>query len=328
MSMHKFMTRKTLMRKSSNLLMGAMMAAVLMTGGCNRSAQVDDKEIVEGIQSKLHQDSNLKARDINVVAAKGVVVLSGQVNSEAEKAAAEKLAASEEGATHVVNQLAVSGAPVAAKPSTGATSGAESSKSPTKEEPAAPEGVKQAEPTPAPQPPPPPKPVVVTLSAGTVVSVQMIDSINSKTSQPGSLFAASLAAPLVSGEKVIFSQGSEAKVRLESAKQAGRMKGSSELQIELVSLTRSGQVYQVQSGLYEAKGDSRGKQTGKRMAGGALVGGVIGGIAGGGKGVAIGAGAGAGTAALVQASTKGKEVKVPAETKLDFKLASSLEVTL
>ena len=64
------------------------------------------------------------------------------------------------------------------------------------------------------------------------------------------------------------------------------------------------------------------------MAGGALIGGVIGGIAGGGKGVAIGAGAGAGGAALVQAVTKGKEVKVPSETKLDFKLSAPLEVEL
>jgi hypothetical protein len=156
----------------------------------------------------------------------------------------------------------------------------------------------------------------------------MIDSISSKTSKPGSLFAATLAAPIVAGEKVVFPQGSEARVRLEDAKQAGHMKGSSELQIELVSLSRQGHAYTVHTGLYEAQGASRGKQTGKRMAGGALVGGVIGGIAGGGKGVAIGAGAGAGTAALVQATTKGKEVTVPSETKLDFKLASSLEVTL
>jgi hypothetical protein len=53
---------------------------------------------------------------------------------------------------------------------------------------------------------------------------------------------------------------------------------------------------------------------------GAGVGAVSGSVLGGGKGAAIGAIAGAGAGATAQVVTRGKQVKVPAETVLQFKL--------
>ena len=179
----------------------------------------------------------------------------------------------------------------------------------------------------------PPKPAhtapsTVTLPSGTVITVQMIDGIDSKVNQPGQEFAATVAAPVAVGNRVVIPQNSDAKVRLVNAKQAGHIKGSSELTLELVSLTINGTAYDTQSGSVSQQGASRGKQTGKRVALGALAGGVIGGIAGGGKGVAIGAGAGAATGGVVQAVTKGPNVKVPSEAKLDFTLKSPLSVAV
>ena len=55
---------------------------------------------------------------------------------------------------------------------------------------------------------------------------------------------------------------------------------------------------------------------------------VIGAIAGGGKGAAIGAAAGAGAGGAYQAATRGKQVKVPSETKLDFQLEQPVTVTV
>ena len=51
-----------------------------------------------------------------------------------------------------------------------------------------------------------------------------------------------------------------------------------------------------------------------------------GGIAGGGKGAAIGAGVGAAGGAGVEVLTKGKQVKVPAETILNFRLDTDLRL--
>jgi hypothetical protein len=56
------------------------------------------------------------------------------------------------------------------------------------------------------------------------------------------------------------------------------------------------------------------------------VGALIGAIVGGGKGAAIGAGVGAAGGAGVVVLTKGKEVKVPAETVLNFKLDADLHL--
>ena len=56
------------------------------------------------------------------------------------------------------------------------------------------------------------------------------------------------------------------------------------------------------------------------MVGGAGLGALIGGIAGGGKGAAIGAGAGAAAGTTVSAATKGKQVSVPSESLLEFRL--------
>ena len=62
------------------------------------------------------------------------------------------------------------------------------------------------------------------------------------------------------------------------------------------------------------------KRTGQYVGSGAVLGAIIGAIAGGGKGAAIGAVAGAGAGAGAQIITQGKEVHVPAETVLRFRL--------
>jgi hypothetical protein len=62
------------------------------------------------------------------------------------------------------------------------------------------------------------------------------------------------------------------------------------------------------------------------VGGGAVLGTLIGAIAGGGKGAAIGAAAGAGAGAGTQILTRGKSVKVPAETTLRFKLDQPLRL--
>ena len=75
-------------------------------------------------------------------------------------------------------------------------------------------------------------------------------------------------------------------------------------------------------------GASRGTRTAETVGGGAVLGALIGGILGRGKGAAIGSAVGAGTGTAVQVSTKGQQVKVPAETKLDFTLKDPLTITM
>jgi len=186
---------------------------------------------------------------------------------------------------------------------------------------------------PAPLPAAPPAPVVkppeqITIPAGTIFSVRMIDSIDSAQSQPGAEFAASLEAPVVVGDRVVIPRHSNARVRLVQATSAGRMSGQSELKVELVGVTVGDQIYPLQTGYYEEVGASRSKRTAETVGGGAVLGALIGAIAGRGKGAAIGTVAGAGAGTAVEARTHGQQVKIPSETKLSFTLKNPVTVTV
>ncbi len=185
-----------------------------------------------------------------------------------------------------------------------------------------------AAPAPPPQPPAP-KPVEnVSIPSGTVVTIRMIDGIDSSRNRPGDVFTASLDAPIVVGDRVVVARGADARVRLVNAKSAGHMEGQSELQLELTGLTINGTFYNTESGYYEQHGASRGKRTAETVGGGAVLGALVGGLLGRGKGAAIGSAVGAGTGAGVQVATKGQQVKVPSETKIDFTLKSPVSVPM
>ena len=88
-----------------------LMAGALLFAGCNSlklGSSPDDKAITTQIQAKLFDDSVLKMRDIHVSSDKGTVTLTGTVNTDLEKAAAEHIAGRPDGVKSVVNQLVVS----------------------------------------------------------------------------------------------------------------------------------------------------------------------------------------------------------------------------
>jgi len=105
-----------------------LISATLFPGGCNRAHPPDDKTITKEIQAKLYHDTRLKTRDISIIAQKGVVVLSGQVNSEDERASAERLAAGAAGVKQVTNELVIVGPKPVAQPTTQQAPGTERSK--------------------------------------------------------------------------------------------------------------------------------------------------------------------------------------------------------
>jgi hypothetical protein len=158
---------------------------------------------------------------------------------------------------------------------------------------------------------------MVTVPAGTQLLVRMIDSVDSSKVSVGSRFTASLETNLTVDGVVVAPAGTKVFGRLAQAKQAGRMAGKSELQLELTEIVLGGSAYPIMSSDYSAKGKSSGGRSAKRVLGGAGLGAIIGGIAGNaGMGAAIGAVAGT-TAALVQ---KGEKVNIPSETLLEFRL--------
>ncbi len=181
---------------------------------------------------------------------------------------------------------------------------------------------------PAPVLPPPPQPKSVTIPASSTLTIRMIDGVDSSVNQPGEIFHASLEAPIVVDNEVAIPKGADVYVRLASAASAGRLTGKSELHLELIKIEYQGRSYPLVSSTYSVTGSSRGKNTAEKVGGGAALGAIIGALAGGGKGAAIGAGVGAGAGGVYQGATRGKQVKVPSETKLDFQLDQPVTVTV
>jgi hypothetical protein len=169
---------------------------------------------------------------------------------------------------------------------------------------------------------------VITIPAGTEIQVKMVDSINSRSSQVGSLFHSSLYVPIPVGNQVVIPKGTDIYIKLVHAKSAGSIKGSSELEVVLDHLVIQGQSIPLNSSRVRHKSASRGEQTAKRTVLGGGAGAIIGGIFGGGKGAAIGASVGAGGTLAYQALTKGPEVRIPSQTNLDFTLAEPVQVPL
>jgi hypothetical protein len=168
----------------------------------------------------------------------------------------------------------------------------------------------------------------VTVPAGTTILIRMIDGVDSKTNKVGDIFHASLEDALVVGDKVIAPKGADVYGKLANAASAGKIKGKSQLQLQLTGIRINGQIQTIVTSTYEVAGGSRGKQSAGRIGGGAAVGAIIGAIAGGGKGAAIGAGVGAGAGTAVQVMTKGEQVRVPSETLLEFKLDQSANLVV
>jgi hypothetical protein len=163
-----------------------------------------------------------------------------------------------------------------------------------------------------------------TVPAGTVVSVRLGETLGSKASQPGQDFSATLAEPIVVEEKEVIPAGADAHGTVVDAKSLGRFKGAARLQIELTSIKD----YKVQTASVNRTAKGKGKRSAVMIGGGAGAGALIGALAGGGKGAAIGAlvGGGAGTAGA--AFTGNKDIVLPAETVVSFKLLQPIEVKM
>jgi len=173
-----------------------------------------------------------------------------------------------------------------------------------------------------------PEPKDIQVPAGSALTVRMIDGIDSSVNHTGEIFHASLDTPILVDNDVIVPRGADVYIRLTGASQSGTMKGKSELHLELVKMDFQGRSYSLVSSTYSLSGKPRGQDTAKKVGGGAVLGTLIGAIAGGGKGAAIGAAVGAAGGGIYQSSTKPQPLKVPAETKLDFKLEQPVDITV
>ncbi len=296
-----------------------LLAVGCLTISCAKKT-ADDQSLTAAIQSKLYADDSTKSANIKVDVKNGVVTLSGDVPSSDVELEAMKVANGTPGISSVSDQMKVNTA--ATQPAPPAPAQPAATPPPEPPPPA-------ATPAPAPAdttPPPPREPAMLTVPAGERMQVRMTDAIDSRKNSVGQTFNGTLDAPLVRGNRVVVPAGAPVVVLLTNASSAGRVRGSSNLQVRVTSLTVGGRQYDVNSDVYEEAGKGKGKQTAVRSGIGAAAGALIGGLAGGGKGAAIGAGAGGGAGLGYQFFTHGSQVKIPSEAVVTFRLAAPLSI--
>jgi len=174
---------------------------------------------------------------------------------------------------------------------------------------------------PAPAPPPP-----IEIAAGTTLTVTLDQDINTKTNSSGDVFAASLAEPVTVDGRNVLPSGTKARGTITQAQAAGHLKGGAILALTLDSITVNGTKYSIESSQFEEAGKGRGKRTAVGGGGGAAFGAIVGALAGGGKGAAIGALAGGGAGTAGAAYTGKRDISLPAETRLHFKLTKPVSI--
>jgi hypothetical protein len=162
--------------------------------------------------------------------------------------------------------------------------------------------------------------------AGTTLTVRLGQAVGSKISTSGQSFTATLATPVSVDGKTVVPSGASASGVVTDAKPLGRFKGGAVLQIKLNSITVDGKERAIDTSAVTRSEKGKGKRTAVITGGGAGLGALIGGLAGGGKGAAIGALAGAGAGGAGSAFTGNKDVVLPAESAVSFKLESPLEI--
>jgi len=263
----------------------------------------DDKDISKDIQAKVAADPVAQDSQVTVASHDGTVTVSGTAKTVAAKQQIARIAKEEPGVSAVNDETSV-GQEAASVPA------------PT----AAPAPVQAVEPTPQ-APPPPPQPVVV--PAGTILTVTTNQALSTKSVQTGTAFTGSIRTPITLNGKMAIPAGSDVTGIVQDAKKAGKFKGGASLTLALDSVTVRGHRYNIVTEYFAQESKGKGKRTAGMIGGGAGVGAAIGGLAGGGKGAAIGALAGA-TAGTVGAMTGNRDIELPAESALTFKLDRSL----
>jgi hypothetical protein len=163
---------------------------------------------------------------------------------------------------------------------------------------------------------------------GTTLRVTIDETLSSNNSHAGDLFAASTSEPVVIGGNLVIPKGARVSGRVVDAKESGRLHVPARLAVALNSIEVDGKSYDVQSSTYSLKGKNHNKRNLGFIGGGAAGGALIGGLAGGGAGALIGSAVGAGAGTAGAAATGKKDITLPAETRLNFRLQQPVSVTV
>jgi hypothetical protein len=167
----------------------------------------------------------------------------------------------------------------------------------------------------------------VNVAAGTNLTIRINQHISVKTSHAGDRFDGELVDPVVGdNNQVVIPKGSPVSGVVVASHRRGHFKGSSILELRLTYLTLNGTRYRLDTADLTQTKKGKGKRSAAFIGGGTGVGMLVGGVATGGVGLLIGGLAGAGGGTLLGGLTGNRDIEIPAESIVRFKLADNLVV--
>lgn len=173
-----------------------------------------------------------------------------------------------------------------------------------------------------------PTPEIIKIPARTILTVTMIDAVGTDTNKAGDTFMASITEPVVVNGKTALAKGMKVQGQVQAVDEPGRVKGKAAITLVLTQFMGKDKAHAITTQPFTAEAEAGTKKDAVKVGGGAGLGALIGAIAGGKKGAAVGAavGGGAGTAAVL--ATKGDQIKIDSETKVNFVLKNDVDVEL
>jgi hypothetical protein len=169
------------------------------------------------------------------------------------------------------------------------------------------------------------RPADVNIPAGSTLTIRVDQHISVKTTPVGAHFSGSLAEPWAdSSNRVILPRGTPVGGIVDESHRRGHFKGASILELRLTSLTLNGTAYPLDTHDVVRSKKGKGKRTAAFIGGGSGLGMLIGGVATGGVGLVVGGLAGAGAGTAVAGLTGNRDLDIPAESLLRFRLADDL----
>jgi hypothetical protein len=171
------------------------------------------------------------------------------------------------------------------------------------------------------------RPADVNIAAGTNLTIRINQHISVKSSRAGDRFDGEVVEPVLGqNNSVVVPKGAPVSGVVVESHRRGHFKGSSILELRLTYLTLNGTRYRLETRNLTQTKKGKGKRSAAIIGGGAGAGMLIGGVATGGVGLLVGGLVGGGGGTLLSGLTGNRDIEIPAESIVRFKLADDLVV--
>lgn len=169
------------------------------------------------------------------------------------------------------------------------------------------------------------RPADVNVAAGTLLAIRINQHISVKTNRAGDRFTGEVVEPVAGrNNQVVIPQGARVEGVIDASHRRGHFKGSSILELRLTTLYLNGTSYPIDTNDLTRSKKGKGKRSAAFIGGGAGLGMLVGGVATGGVGLLVGGLAGAGAGTAIGGLTGNRDIEIPSESIVRFRLADDL----